>query len=185
MSLEKIVSVPGMSGLYKMIAQLRNGGFVVESLADKKRLPIDAAHRVVKLEDISVYTIEGEMPLREVFLKMKDHDADVSKLSSKSEGADLRTALKKVVPNFDEERVHTSDIKKMIAWYALLKNIIDFTAPVEIKKEDAPAKEEGTPVEATTKPAKAKGAKPKKAVEAKEGEEKPVAKKRAAKKSTT
>ncbi len=181
MSLEKIVSIPGMSGLYKVIAQMRNGGYVVESLTDKKRLPIDAMHRVSKLQDISVYTVEGDMPLREVFLKMKEHDAEASKVTPKSEGAELRTTFKKIVPNFDEERVHISDIRKMISWYGLLKDIVDFKEEV---KEEEVKEETGAAVATVAKP-KAKIAKAKKADTENSSEEKPAARKKAAKKSAS
>ncbi len=183
MSLEKIVSIPGMSGLYKVIAQMRNGGYVVESLTDKKRLPIDAMHRVSKLDDISVYTVEGDIPLREVFLKMKEHDADASKVTPKSEGAELRTTFKKIVPNFDEERVHISDIRKMISWYGLLKDIVDFKEEVkeEVNEEEVKKEKEAA---AVAKP-KAKTAKAKKTVDSNDDEPKPAARKKAAKKSAS
>lgn len=189
MSLEKIVSIPGMSGLYKVIAQMRNGGYVVESLADQKRLPIDAMHRVSKLEDISVYTVEGDIPLREVFLKMKEHDAEASKVSPKSDGAELRTTFKKIVPNFDEERVHISDIRKMLNWYGLLKDIVDFKEE-EVKEETPIATSETETPSATAeqkeseKP-KAKTPKAKKTEASNDDEPKPAARKKAAKKSAS
>ncbi len=185
MSLEKIVSIPGKSGLFKMIAQMRNGGYVIESLSDKKRFPVDAMHRVVMLKDISVYTVEGEMPLNEVFLKMKDHDGDASKISSKSDGAQLKTTFKKMVPNFDEERVHTSDIRKMISWYSLLKDIVDFK--VEEVTEEVTAAAESAPAETEKEAAKpkTKAPKAKKADAENTGEEKPAPKKKAAKKTAS
>ena len=185
MSLEKIVAVPGKGGLFKVIAQLRNGGFVIESLTDQKRLPVDARQGVTKLEDISVYTIDGEIPLKKVFLKMKELDAEVSKLTSKSEGADLRTTFKKLVPTFDEDRVHTSDMRKMVNWYAVLKDIVDFKE--EEVKEETPAETaevDAVAEEKQTKP-KAKTPKAKKTDNVDSSEEKPVAKKRAAKKTAS
>ena len=186
MSLEKIVSIPGKSGLFKMVAQMRNGGYVIESLADQKRFPVDAMHRVVMLKDITVYTVEGDMPLKEVFLKMKDHDADASKISSKSDGAELKTTFKKIVPNFDEERVHTSDIRKMISWYTLLKDIVDFNEE-EVKEEVTADAVESTPVESEKEVAKpkAKTPKAKKVDTEKTAVEKPAAKKKAAKKTAS
>jgi hypothetical protein len=139
MSLAKIISIPGMSGLYKMVAQMRNGGFVVESLQDKKRFPVSSTQRIVMLEDISVYTMEEDMPLKEVFLKMKEQDEVCAKMNAKSDPAELKSTLKKVVPEFDEERVHASDIKKMFAWYGLLREIIG-TEPEE-EEEQSKGKE--------------------------------------------
>jgi hypothetical protein len=119
MSFEKIISVPGLSGLFKMVAQMRNGGFIVESMIDARRIPVSSTQRIILLKDIAVYTMEDEMPLYLVFKRMKEQDAFVSGVSPKSESADLRAAMKKILPEFDEERVHASDIKKMFSWYAL------------------------------------------------------------------
>lgn len=124
MSISKIISIPGQPGLFKMIAQMRNGGYVVESLVDKHRIPVLATQRIVMLEDISIYTIEDEMPLKDVFLRMKENDTECAKHSAKSEPADLKSLFKKIVPKYDEERVHISDIRKMINWYGLLREII-------------------------------------------------------------
>ena len=190
MSLEKIVSIPGMSGLYKIVAPLRHGGNIAESLIDKKRFPLSITTKVTALKDISVFTIEGEIPLKEVFLKMKEHNADVSKLSSKSEPDELKAALKKFVPNYDTERVRVSDIRKMVSWYWMLKDIVDFTEE-EIKEEVKTAEEAVAPtetsVEATSEIAKpkAKTPKAKKAETEKPDEGKPVARKKAAKKSAS
>lgn len=134
MSFDKIISIPGMSGLYQMLAQMRNGGFVVESLSDQRRVPVSAMQRIIMLKDISVYTQDKDIPLREVFLKMKAEDAVASAVSNKAEPEELKATLKKVLPEFDEERVHASDIRKMFMWYNLLKDQVDFT-------EETPAEE--------------------------------------------
>lgn len=124
MSFDKIISVPGLSGLFKMVAQMRNGGFIVESMADGKRIPVSSMQRIVMLKDIAVYTNEEDMPLYDVFKKMKEHDALALSVSSKAEPADLKLSLKKIMPEFDEERVHASDIRKMFIWYKLVKDIV-------------------------------------------------------------
>lgn len=124
MSFEKIISIPGLSGLFKMVAQMRNGGFVVEALADGRRMPVSSMHRIIMLKDIAVYTVEDDMPLYYVFKKMKEQDAVASAVSSKAEPADLKATLKKILPEFDEERVHASDIRKMFIWYKLVKDIV-------------------------------------------------------------
>jgi Domain of unknown function (DUF5606) len=152
MSFEKIISIPGMPGLYKMVAQMRNGGFVVEGLNDSKRIPVSAMQRITLLKDISVYTVEGDILLVEVFKSMQANDAAASKLNAKSDPAELKAALKLVLPDFDQERVHVSDIKKMFVWYNLLKATTEFKIdePVEgnadadtkeLKAEVAPAAE--------------------------------------------
>lgn len=125
MSLSKIISIPGMSGLFKMVAQLRNGGYVVESFMDQKRIPVSATQRIVMLQDISVYTTSGELPLNDVLLKMKEHNELCSQITAQSEPALLRSTLKKIMPEFDDDRVHDSDIRKMFNWYVLLKDQIE------------------------------------------------------------
>jgi hypothetical protein len=162
MSLSKIISIPGMSGLFKMVAQMRNGGFVVESLSDSKRFPVSSTQRIIMLEDISVYTMEDDMPLKEVFKRMKEQDALCSSQTARTGPEELKSTLKKVIPEFDEERVHASDIKKMFVWYNLLKDIIG-TEEEEAEKQDsepAEMKAEETAEEKSkkAKPAKAKAA---------------------------
>ena len=150
MGFEKIISIPGMAGLFKMVAQMRNGGFVVEGLTDNKRIPVSAMQRIVMLKDVAVYTKEEDVPLYEVFKKMKEHDALSSSVTSKADGAELKASLKKVFPEFDEDRVHVSDIRKMFSWYVMLKDMIGTPeseaimnpAPVEEVVSET-AKEEG------------------------------------------
>lgn len=124
MSFEKIISIPGMSGLFKMVAQMRNGGFVVESLLDGRRQPVSSMQRITMLKDIAVFTTDEDMPLYEVFKKMKEQDAIASKVPAKADTAELKASLKKILPDFDDERVHASDIRKMFLWYNLVKEVV-------------------------------------------------------------
>jgi hypothetical protein len=174
MSLEKIISIPGISGLFKMVAQMRNGGFIVESLADQKRQPVSSTQRIVMLEDISVYTMEGDMPLNDVFLKMKSNEDVTSSVNNQSDPSQLKQALKKIIPEFDEERVHASDIKKMFSWFSLLKDIITEEPAKDTSKEASNDAE--TITEATEEKPKKRAAKAKKT---EEGAEEPVKKPRA------
>ena len=135
MSLSKIISIPGMSGLYKMIAQLRNGGFIVESFIDQKRIPVSSTQRIIMLEDIRIYTTEDEVPLNDVFLRMKEKNELCIAITPQTNSGELRSTLKQIVPEFDEERVHDSDIKKMFAWYVLLKDQIE-KDPIQTITED-------------------------------------------------
>jgi hypothetical protein len=140
MGFEKIISIPGMAGLFKMVAQMRNGGFVVEGLTDNKRIPVSAMQRIVMLKDVAVYTKEEDVPLYDVFKKMKEHDALSSSVTSKADGAELKASLKKVFPEFDEDRVHVSDIRKMFSWYVMLKDMIG-TPETEAIMNPAPVEE--------------------------------------------
>ena len=133
MSLKEIISVPGMNGLYKILANNKNG-FIVESLQDGKRTMININQRIMSLSDISVYTKEGEIPLRDVFKKAQEVSGNKLEVDPKGDPKKLKDYFKKIVPDFDEEKVYPSDIKKMITWYDVLKDKIDF-----IKEDAEPA----------------------------------------------
>ncbi len=144
MSFDKIISVPGLSGLFKMVAQMRNSGFVVESLADGRRIPVSSMQRIIMLKDIAVYTMEDDIPLYDVFKKMKEQDALALAISPKAEPADLKATLKKILPEFDDERVHASDIRKMFIWYKLVKDIVgspEAEEAMKLESGEMPVKE--------------------------------------------
>ena len=116
--LKTILSIAGKPGLYKLISQGKNM-LIVESLTDKKRLPAYGNEKIISLGDISMYTDDDDVPLREVLLSMKTKEngqavaLDIKKASSE----ELNAYLAVVLPEFDRDRVHTSDIKKLISWY--------------------------------------------------------------------
>lgn len=119
MNLTGIIYIAGMSGLFKVIAQTKNG-FVVESLIDQKRMPISSSQRVSSLEDISIFTKGENMPLADVLTKIKENSATL--IDTKSDSKTLRSYFKTIVPDYDEEKVYDSDIKKLLTWYSLLKD---------------------------------------------------------------
>lgn len=125
MKLKEILTVPGMSGLFKMIATTKTG-FIVESLTDGKRMPVSSTQRVSGLGDIFIYRNDEEMPLAEVFLKIKETDGDKLTVNPKGTDDELKKYFKKIVPDFDEGKVHASHIKKMLSWYEILKDKVDF-----------------------------------------------------------
>lgn len=143
--LKTILSISGRPGLFKLVSNSKNM-VIVESLQDNKKMPIHARDRIVSLGDISIYTQEDEVLLKEVFCTMKAKEA--GKECSTAAGAkadDLRKYFKEILPNYDEDRVYPSDMKKMIGWYNLLvKANIDFEE--EAKPEST--EEESTEVEA-------------------------------------
>jgi hypothetical protein len=129
--LKKILSVSGKPGLFKLISQGKNM-MIIESLVDKKRCPALAHDRVVSLGDISIYTETEEMPLSSVFANIKEKEAgNKAAIDPKADGNALRAYFGEVVPDFDKERVHTSDIKKIITWYNLLveNELTEFSEP--------------------------------------------------------
>ena len=126
MEFKEIISVPGMSGLYKVVANNKNG-FIVESLNDSKRTLINSNQRIMTLVDIAVYTSDGEVPLKDIFKKIQQKEGGKLKVDLKGDQNKIRDYFKGLVPEFDEDRVYTSDIKKMLTWYDLLSGKIDFT----------------------------------------------------------
>lgn len=140
--LDKILSISGKPGLYKLISGTQKM-IIVESLADKKRMPAYSNEKVISLNDIAIYTDEEEIPLRMVFEMIKTkEDGNEIKLDAKTASPEeLRNYLTSLLPNFDKERVHNSDIKKLILWYNILTNSgeNDFS---ESKKDDDDEKAE-------------------------------------------
>ncbi len=145
MDLSKIISISGMTGLYKVIAQGK-GGLIVESLTDKKRMPVHASSKVSVLDNVSIYLSSGDtIPVAEVLKKMYDKQAAAPGPDSKSSDAELVKYFGEVLPDYDKEKVHTSDIRKAILWYNLLQKTDIFTIKDEPKKDDAPIiAEDGT-----------------------------------------
>lgn len=149
MDISGIISIAGMSGLYKVIAQTKNG-LIVESLVDKKRIPAYATHKVSALEDVSIYSTADDVPLKDVFQMIYDKESGKASIDHKSADAELRNYFKSVFPLYDQERVYSSDIKKVISWYNLLQKegLLDKkeeAAEVEKPKVKAPAEAKGTP----------------------------------------
>ena len=138
MDLSKILSINGMGGLFKVIAQGK-AGLIVESLVDQKRMPAHASSKINVLDNISIYVNSGDsIPLKDLFQKMFDKQAGASAIDSKSTDDELKSFFESVLPEYDKEKVHMSDIRKAILWYNLLQKTDVFTKKEEEKKEDAP-----------------------------------------------
>ena len=119
--LKTILSISGKPGLYKLVSQGKNM-LIVESLSDKRRFPAYAADRIVSLGDIAMFTDSDDVPLLQVLaaMKKKENGAVASIDAKKASREDLLAYMGEVLPNFDRDRVHMSDIKKLISWYNLL-----------------------------------------------------------------
>lgn len=131
MSLERILSIGGKPGLYRLITQTRTG-FVAESLLDGKKISVGMTGNVSVLSEIAIYTLDEELPLREVFSKIKTQEAGKkTAISHKADKLELEEFFFEVLPNYDEDRVYASDIRKVIQWYNLLveKGLDDFSEP--------------------------------------------------------
>jgi len=174
MALEQIISVSGKPGLYKILSQT-NYGLVAESLEDGKKVPVYSNYRISALVEISMYTYGEDVPLAEILWSIYEKEGK-KEVSTKMSDAEVRAWFETILPDYDKERVYTSDIKKLVKWYnLLLKNNL-------ITKPEA----EGAAEEVVEEKPKAKKT-TKKAAEATEeaAVEKPKAKKTTAKKTTT
>jgi hypothetical protein len=153
MNLEKILSISGKPGLYVLKVQTRTG-FVAESLLDGKKVTVSLKSNVSLLSEISIYTYEAEKPLAEIMQNIANKENKGAALSHKEDNAKLLAYFREILPEFDEDRVYPSDIKKILNWYNMLQErgmIVDETpvvaeevAPVAeevvVEKEKAPAK---------------------------------------------
>lgn len=136
--LKNILSITGKSGLYKLISR-GNNMLIVESLVDGKRMPTYARDKIVSLADVSIFTTGDDIALWEVLEKVKKHE------NGKPSALDLKNADKQtlfdymtaVLPEWDQDRVYPSDIRKLVQWYNILinANITDFK-PIEEDKQE-------------------------------------------------
>ena len=150
MQLEKIISISGKPGLYKLISQLKNG-FIVEDVLTKKKASISNSSQVSLLDNIAMFTSDAEVPLFEVFENLAKNEDYKETISHKSSDADLRALMTKSLPNYDEERVYVSDIKKLAQWYNILHKA-GYITPESFVKPEVATEEE--PVIAEKKEAK-------------------------------
>lgn len=119
MSLEKILTISGKPGLYQIQNQTRNG-FLATSLIDGKKISVSARQNVSILDEIAIYTLTKELPLSEVFAKIFDKEKGGKAISHKSTKDELEEYFFEILPDYDEDRVYPSDIKKIVQWYNLL-----------------------------------------------------------------
>ncbi|RPA69964.1 hypothetical protein EF405_01340 [Cyclobacteriaceae bacterium YHN15] len=126
MKFNEIATVAGKPGLYKVLKPTR-GGVILESLDEKKgKLVVGTNHRVSILGEISMYTMteEGASPLEDIMKKIdKEFNGDLG-LEADADADELRAFLKHVLPDYDEDKVYASDIKKLVVWYGIIKKNI-------------------------------------------------------------
>ena len=119
MSLTKVIAIAGKPGLYEILGQTK-GGFITTSLIDGKKAPVKNTQNVSVLSDIGIYTYDTEAPLGEVFLALHKKYEGKEAISHKAPNNELTSLFSEVLPEYDEERVYVSNIKKVVQWYNLL-----------------------------------------------------------------
>jgi len=142
MSLEKIIAISGRPGLYELVSQTR-GGFLVTSLIDGKKQSISMQNNVSVLTEIAIYTYSEEVPLKNVLASIFEKEDGAQTISHKSSKKELENFLREILPEYDEERVYPSDIKKIIQWYNLLQkqNLVSADMANETSEEVASEEE--------------------------------------------
>lgn len=119
MDLNSILSISGKPGLYKLISRTKSGA-LVESLIDKKRMPAFSKDRISSLKDISIFTDSDDVSLQEVLQNIYKKENGGKCISHKSDDKTLRNYMQEVLPSYDKQRVHVSDMKKIFSWYNIL-----------------------------------------------------------------
>ena len=133
-----LMAISGKGGLFRYLAQARNG-VVVESLEDKKRTVIPATARISALDDISIFAEKEDIPLSDVLYKIHEKEEGKVTLDPKSDNAALKAYFTEILPEYDEDRVYVSDIKKVVIWYNLLHK---YELLEVIEKEEESGEEE-------------------------------------------
>ena len=138
MELDKILAISKKPGLYKLITQSR-GGFIAESLLDKKRISVSISSNVSVLSEIAIYTLSEEIPIKTVFSKIfEKENGNLTSISPKASKDDLEAYFFSVLSDYDEDRVYASDIKKVLSWYNLLNEhkFFDFKIKTPVLEEE-------------------------------------------------
>lgn len=150
MNIKGIIAISGRPGLFKVVAQSKNS-VIVESMIDKKRFPAYASEKISTLEDISIFTYDDDVKLTDVFKTIFDKYEGGECISHKSNAKELATTLSEILPNYDQDRVYPSDIKKIFQWYNLIHG-----AGLMTVEEEATTEEAATETEKPVKEVKAK-----------------------------
>ena len=131
--LKTVLSISGRPGLYKLVSQGKNM-LIVEAIGTGKRMPAYAHDKIISLGDIAIYTMEEDIPLADVFesIKVKNEGKAVDVKAMKSD-KEIREYFAAVLPEFDDERVYTNDIKKVFNWY----NVLVAAGMTEFKSAEA------------------------------------------------
>jgi hypothetical protein len=142
--LKDILSISGNSGLYKYLKKSRNG-IIVEHLETHKRMNADPTVRVNSLEEISLYTTGEDMELKKVFEIIHKHESGGKAIDpKKASPEELKDYFATVIPDYDDQRVYTSDMKKILSWYNTLHelNMLNFEEAEETENEDKESEKE-------------------------------------------
>ena len=137
MELKDILAISGQPGLFKYVAQSMRG-VIVESLIDGKRMNASSTSRVSALTEISMFTEGEDIPLADVFTNIWNYTEGKEAISHKESAEKLKAEFEAVLPEYDKERVHVSDIKKAFSWFNILvgAGFTEFKLPEEEQAQE-------------------------------------------------
>lgn len=178
MIIQEIIAIAGKPGLFRILITNRSN-LVVESMVDQKRLSIPGTSRISSLADITMYTTAEDVLLMDVLNRINEHVGKGEIPQIKGDAQATKTFIDEVVPEMDHERVYNSDLKKLIQWFAILRENKAFPLTNEVTEEAETKSNSEADEKAEVKETKPKA---KKAAAKKAGTKKPAAKKPTAKK---
>jgi hypothetical protein len=145
MELKGILAISGEPGLYKMVKQSKNS-IIVESITDGKRFPAYASAKISALEDIAIYTNDGDVQLGKVMRKIYEkEEGKATTVSHKADNKEIKAYFEQILPNYDQDRVYVSDMKRLLNWY----NLLQTNNMLQLKDESAEEKTEAEQEEKT------------------------------------
>ena len=137
MNLEGIISISGMPGLYKVVGQLKSG-VIAESLIDKKRMPVYSHQQISTLEDISMFTTGDNKLVSDIMKTIFEKENGGTCIDHKADEQQIVAYFESVLPDYDKERVHVSNMRKLFNWYNVLKQTGNLKVNEETTEEDKP-----------------------------------------------
>lgn len=141
-----IIAITGQPGLYRIVAQSKNG-IIVEGLADKKRINVYASTKVSTLAEISMYTTSDDKPIEEILTNIFNKENGGPCPDNKSDDKTIAAYFEQVLPEYDKERVYVSNMRKLFSWY----NIMQTTGSLKMKEEKAEGEEKSVAVKTEEK----------------------------------
>jgi len=144
MNLKEIMAIAGKPGLFKMVAQAKNG-IIVESIIDQKRIQAFTHDKISSLEEISIFTETEDKPLKEVFQAFYEKLEGKATADFKGDNSKLKAFFEETLPEYDKERVYVSHMQKVVNWYNLLvaHDLLNFSEPEE-QSDASPTQEKET-----------------------------------------
>lgn len=137
MDFSEILSIAGKPGLFKVVTQAK-AGIIVESIIDGKKFTAFSSERISSLEEISIFSENEDIPLKDVFKTFFEKCEGKETISHKSETKLIKSTFEEMVPDYDQDRVFVSDIRKVLQWYNLLlkKEMLNFEEEADEEKND-------------------------------------------------